>query len=70
MFDKSVEDVLKSANKVIEDLEKAANKAYTKAAEKSEKIVQLQNEAKALDREASKGMTIAERFKALINVEE
>lgn len=70
MFNKSVDDVLKSANKVIEDLEQAATRAYDKAAKKSEEIVNLQNEVKTLDREAHKGMTVAERFKALINVED
>ncbi len=70
MFNKSVDEVLETASKVIDDLEAAASRASTKASAKRETISLLENEADSLDKEAVKGDTVAKRFKALITVDE
>lgn len=68
MFDKSVDDVLKVASKVVTDLELAAKRAEDKAEVKNTQVQKLKTEVQELDAEAERGNTVAARFRDLITV--
>ncbi len=70
MFDKTVDDVLKNASKVIDELDAAASRALKTANTKSDEIAKLQVQVEVSLKEATKGETIANRFRDLITVEE
>lgn len=69
MFQKSVKDVLKGADKFISELEAASAYEAQKAQEKANEVAKLQVQVQELDASAKQGKVVAERFRKLLEVE-
>ena len=66
---KTVKQILQSANKIVDDLDKAVIFASTKALDLEETISDLQTNKDKLSKEAHEGNIIANRFRELLTVE-